>query len=354
MPTPKDSIVRTLLAPSSQPSHSVHTTCPPQPPPWRSERISRPENYVDESRTTPGLLESSAQMEQSQSSTPMDLTNNNPPPPPKMPGLIDETDEWVSASSSDSAELSSAESASTEQPAEPDRSPPPPPAPMQEDMVQQDAFECTNEAGDKYDINDALRLELPRVLPLITSSLLRPWSKFTGQQQSDKQMYQVDVELKTVDMAESFLCGYLKIQGLTKDHPTLTTYFEGEIIGPKYTFQTNHEDWGANKDTDMSHWGRFPAFRPLARQAKNNPHFHYKNFTQRENIFMRWKEHFLVPDHKVREINGASFEGFYYICFNQVSGDITGIYFHAKSEKFQQLELKHVYDKGCMPAFEFR
>lgn len=55
---------------------------------------------------------------------------------------------------------------------------------------------------------------------------------------------------------------------------------------------------------------------------------------QKEHLFMRWKEYFLVPDHRVRTINGASFEGFYYICFNQISGDIEGIYFHAKSEKY--------------------
>lgn len=211
--------------------------------------------------------------------------------------------------------------------------------------------------------------------PLLTSSFLRPFSKFRGQQQSDKQVYQVEVELKYVDMAESTLCGFLKIEGmppslhpfshsriepidvshtgLTADHPTLTTYFEGEIIGPKYTFQTRHPSWGATDKTDMQHWARFPAWRPLAKQAKK-PDFHYKNFAQRENIFMRWKESFLVPDHRVREISGASFEGFYYICFNQVTGDINGIYFHAKSEKYQQLELKHVPDWGCFPAMEFR
>lgn len=84
---------------------------------------------------------------------------------------------------------------------------------------------------------------------------------------------------------------------------------------------------------------------------------------------MRWKEYFLVPDHRVRTINGASFEGFYYICFNQISGDIEGIYFHAKSEKydshhfsryakltpnrFQRLNLKHLQDHGCHGAMEF-
>lgn len=112
----------------------------------------------------------------------------------------------------------------------------------------------------------------------------------------------------------------------------MTTYFEGEIIGSKYTFQTRHASWGATDKTDMQHWARFPPWRPLAKQAKK-PDFHYKNGGQRENIFMRWKESFLVPDHRVREILGASFEGFYYICFNQVAGTVSGIYFHAKSEK---------------------
>lgn len=120
--------------------------------------------------------------------------------------------------------------------------------------------------------------------------------------------------------------------GLTEDHPTLTTFFEGEIIGTKHTFQTKHPSWGATDKTDMSHWARFSAWRPLAKKALK-PDFTYKNFAQRENIFMRWKEYFLVPDHRVTTIQGASFEGFYYICFNQVQGTVSGIYFHAKSEK---------------------
>ena len=64
---------------------------------------------------------------------------------------------------------------------------------------------------------------------------------------------------------------------------------------------------------------------------------------------MRWKEYFLVPDHRVRTISGASFEGFYYICFNQIEGTVTGIYFHAKSEKYVTtaillyMKLSHIY-----------
>ncbi|KAJ5956739.1 hypothetical protein N7501_011018 [Penicillium viridicatum] len=191
-----------------------------------------------------------------------------------------------------------------------------------------------------------------RLLPKHTS-FLRSGSKFAGTQQSDRQVYNVDVEIKHVNMAESYLCGYLRIQGLTEDHPTLTTFFEGEIIGTKHTFQTRNEEWGASEKTDLHHWSRFPAWRPLAKQAKRAD-FTYRNFAQREHIFMRWKESFLVPDHRVRTISGASFEGFYYICFNQIEGTVSGVYFHAKSERFQQLELKHVEDRGCAPAVEFR
>ncbi|KAH8177757.1 vacuolar import and degradation protein [Sarocladium implicatum] len=171
-----------------------------------------------------------------------------------------------------------------------------------------------------------------RVIPISPSSFLRPGSKFHGTQQSERQVYDVQVEIKHVDMRESFLCGYLRIQGLTADHPTLTTYFEGEIIGDQYGFITKHDDWGANVKVDLSHWAKFNAFRPYQKHARRGP-VNISDAAQRENIFMRWKEHFLVPDHRVRTISGASFEGFYYICFNQVKGEVSGIYFHSKSEK---------------------
>ncbi len=55
---------------------------------------------------------------------------------------------------------------------------------------------------------------LLQMIPTHTSSFLRNGSKFRGTQQSDKQQYKVEVEIKYVDMADSFLCGYLRIEGL--------------------------------------------------------------------------------------------------------------------------------------------
>ena len=103
-----------------------------------------------------------------------------------------------------------------------------------------------------------------------------------------------------------------------------------------HTYRTAHPSWGSTEKIDLQHWARFPV--PLSSET---------------HLFMRWKEYFLVPDHRVKTITGASFEGFYYICFERRGGGVSGIYFHAKSEKFQQLELRWVGDGGCAGAVEF-
>mmetsp|Transcript_31990 Transcript_31990/g.66907 ORF Transcript_31990/g.66907 Transcript_31990/m.66907 type:complete len:86 (+) Transcript_31990:419-676(+) len=60
------------------------------------------------------------------------------------------------------------------------------------------------------------------------------------------------------------------------------------------------------------------------------------------HVFMRWKEHFLVPDHRITAIQGASFAGFYYICLDSRTGAILGFYYHQSSEMFQSLHMRHV------------
>lgn len=193
---------------------------------------------------------------------------------------------------------------------------------------------------DWSDTSKAWEFSRKRLRPQYPSSTFQPYSKFKGTQQSDRQIYNVEVTILTVDIEQSTMSGYLQICGLTPDHPTLTTFFTGEIIGgpeQKYSFRTRDPAWGASDKTDLTHWARFPAWRPLSLQAKRNINFVYplndENWWQQDYIFMRWKEHFLVPDYKLKSIQGASFEGFYYICFNQVEGRVSGIYFHSKSEK---------------------
>ncbi|KAF8559802.1 hypothetical protein OG21DRAFT_1503024 [Imleria badia] len=244
---------------------------------------------------------------------------------------------------------------------------------------------------------------------------LYPGATFQGTQKSGRNSYEVNVTIVDVDFSSSFLCGYLRIRGLTDDWPELTTYFDAEIIGSRYGFLT--QKWGANEQEDMVHWQRFPAFRHVKNELRR-PHLTMPD-RDRGAVFMRWKERFLVPDHRVQDINGASFAGFYYVCvdFNPQSpganirpvtqsfplcaeeygeGDLltspspsklesipigrrrrdssvrrggrgtsiaprspppaatmSGFYFHQNSEPYQQLSLSHVPEPSSS-CFEFR
>uniref|UniRef100_A0A0W0FJ67 Uncharacterized protein n=1 Tax=Moniliophthora roreri TaxID=221103 RepID=A0A0W0FJ67_MONRR len=132
---------------------------------------------------------------------------------------------------------------------------------------------------------------------------------------------------------------------LTTEHPELTTYFEGVIIGSRDGFQT--EQWGATEEDDMRHWRRFPAFERLGfadGDIKLSPNLD----DDRSVVFMRWKEMYVVPRHEPQIIQRASFAGFYYMCLDlnpsdilgdQVPPTLPGWYFHPNSEPFQQISL---------------
>ncbi|TFK55104.1 hypothetical protein OE88DRAFT_1623081 [Heliocybe sulcata] len=139
---------------------------------------------------------------------------------------------------------------------------------------------------------------------------LYPGALFQGTQKSGRNSYDVTVNIVDVDFESSTLCGYLCIKGLTDDWPELTTYFDAEIIGSRYGFRTR--DWGATEQDDLSHWSCFPAFRHV-KQDMQKPGWTIDG-RDRGAVFMRWKERFLVPDHRVQDITGASFAGFYYVC----------------------------------------
>ncbi|ODQ81950.1 hypothetical protein BABINDRAFT_160167 [Babjeviella inositovora NRRL Y-12698] len=204
------------------------------------------------------------------------------------------------------------------------------------------------------------------------TSFLKANSTFMGSQQSRQSAYEVSVLFKQVDLSQNCLSGYLSISGLTEGYPEIITYFEAEIIGCRtnereapVSFLTNrHEEWGSSDRVDIQHWLKFPSFMNLIQS-----HFDVDIDTSGESvtpemitqlvermsagdifdeniIYMRWKEKFLVPDAKITDITGASFSGFYYVCFDQRNGSISGLYFHKTTDSFQQLELSHIPDRG--------
>ena len=71
------------------------------------------------------------------------------------------------------------------------------------------------------------------------------------------------------------------------------------------------------------------------------------------NTLLSVKELFLVPDHTIKDLTGASFAGFYYICFQKSTATIEGFYYHRSSEWFQSLSLNHIKENST-GAYEFR
>lgn len=209
---------------------------------------------------------------------------------------------------------------------------------------------------------------LPTGSAFTTTNFLRPRMEFSGYQISGYKKYQVEVSLKTVDLPingisslSPHITGFLTIRGLTNQHPEITTYFEAYAV--------THRDLGflssswandlvmnaykADDQTDLEHWLNFPSFKQLfltdESQLTSGSHptlndvidckCDFGDYLEQRFIFMRWKEKFLVPDAMIDGVAGASYDGFYYIVHDQVTGNIQGFYYHQDAEKFQQLEL---------------
>ncbi|KAF8978195.1 GID complex subunit 4, VID24 [Entomortierella lignicola] len=153
-------------------------------------------------------------------------------------------------------------------------------------------------------------------------------SQFRGEQRAGLWCYEVVVDIKNVDFENSSLCGYFHIKGLTKENPELTTFFEAEIIGSKHSFVT--DKWNANAKTDLEHWMQFESFEPMIETFATKC-FKY-DFSDKDTIFMRWKEQYVVPTRE-ENIKGATIGGFYYICYHKSSGEIEGYYYDTRSER---------------------
>lgn len=218
-------------------------------------------------------------------------------------------------------------------------------------------------------------------MPIFRNSYLKPNATFIGEQESDKGKYHVRVEFKTVDLVNSLMTGFLQISGLIENYPEITTFFKGEIINnplckykwqaeskkrpsdtvvKNYSFATEKPQWGSYLSNDLEHWRRLTGLHLLNNEMlEQRLHdIQYNTETNDGCIYMRWKEEFLLPDSRVKQIKGASFEGFYYIVLNlsqssSLPGAISGLYYHKDSDKFQSLNLKFVEDKGTSSKFDF-
>jgi len=165
--------------------------------------------------------------------------------------------------------------------------------------------------------------------------------RFIGEQEATYNSYDVEVVIQNVDFENLYICGHFNMNGLTEEYPTLTTFFDGEIISSRYPFFTRKFD--TNLQVDKSHWQRLIPAKQFAHVFDDDSPI----------ICMRWKERYLVKDHKIKEVSGCSFAGFYYIIFSKLSRTIDGFYYHKQSELLQRLSLKHDPDPTTK-IYEFR
>ncbi|EDO17008.1 hypothetical protein Kpol_1065p23 [Vanderwaltozyma polyspora DSM 70294] len=224
---------------------------------------------------------------------------------------------------------------------------------------------------------------------------------FNGYQISGYKKYQVTVTLNTVNLPsvsnpnsgntllQPHITGLLSIKGLTNQYPEISTFFEAYVVtsnscttdkldsnfGFLSSSWSTHESldpFKADDQTDIEHWSNFSSFHQLFPGNKKQPSSSKsndaqsmidgtalltpENYINQRYIFMRWKEKFLVPYELNNSIEGASFDGYYYIVHDQLTGSFKGYYYHKNAERFQQLELVPDFKKSNVhsnSSFEF-
>lgn len=174
-------------------------------------------------------------------------------------------------------------------------------------------------------------------------------ASYKGQQKSQKNTYNIEVKIDDINWAHSNVCGSLRIRGLTEKNPMIETFFAGEIIGKKYSFLTRK--WDVDFTKDQLHWSKFEEFKCF-KNTFNDDDFDHSSVHESPVLFMRWKEQFCLPDHRIKDIEGASYEGFYYVALTKETGDIRGYYYAKDSEPDQLLTLQ-LEKKNSSSAFQF-
>ncbi|CAA9996259.1 unnamed protein product, partial [Nesidiocoris tenuis] len=178
--------------------------------------------------------------------------------------------------------------------------------------------------------------------PGVNPSLLYNGSRFQGHQKSKGNSYEVEVVLQpggVRDCSEQTFYWH-RLQDLTGEAAEFLSACCSNVNKqcnlPISAFRRS----GDFRNINVFQFSQNPLFNSQSKFASfcqysktfNADCFDYDEIKSTDFVFMRWKEHFLVPDHTIRDISGASFAGFYYICFQKSRATIEGYYYHRSSE----------------------
>lgn len=218
MPTPSDSTDALPL----ERQRSTHTTCPPEddrPGQWRVEVLDRLDRTALDISLGSG---ESRQLEDPSSEA------ESPSPSDTIQDIQDQSEDQkvrhgasMEPTESTPPPMDASPSVSHSDEKEVERRYPTAPTSSALDLQYSIRYgiESTRVCRSIHKAHKNPALTPVQLIQTHTSSMLRAGSKFRGTQQSEHQKYSVEVDIKTVDMSESFICGYLKIEGTSTPPP---------------------------------------------------------------------------------------------------------------------------------------
>uniref|UniRef100_A0A5K3EGM4 DUF3444 domain-containing protein n=1 Tax=Mesocestoides corti TaxID=53468 RepID=A0A5K3EGM4_MESCO len=184
-----------------------------------------------------------------------------------------------------------------------------------------------------------------------TNSCLHTGAHFMGSLISRCKKYAVDVTLLTINLSAKSICGFMKVEKTNKDSETLEnvangkptiSYFDGEIISRQFPFVTGK--WGATIETDTNHWNELNVMARFPNYYRDN--FDYSQLENFDHVYMRWKEKFILGESSKADEKKPP-TGFYYICLQKSTGELTGYFYNKASERLDILALFDYHILGC-------
>lgn len=141
---------------------------------------------------------------------------------------------------------------------------------------------------------------------------LKRGTKYTGRQTTIVGSFKIDMKVNVFSLSQGYICGTLTIHNLTSEYKLLITHFEGVLMSAKNISKAADE---------FKQWSKFSKWK---KDFENQLLFN--DSLNSECLYFKIKEEFLLPNHKLTRLHGASIDGHYYCCYFKKSDSFGGFY----------------------------